>query len=377
MKPMVPTEGAESIPAGPDWTPIAIGVAILLVALGYLVARSVMSAEFRTGLALGLGGLMGKELRTRSRGWRSMVLLTAYLGALTLGVAGFLALITRVGGVISPATGIQVFSALAVGSVLLLAFITPALTVGAVSGERERRTLDLLLVTRASTLGLVGGKLLGALFYTLFLLAASLPAFALVYLFGGVPPLYLGMALAVGAVTALAHASLGLLLSALLRRTIVASVMAYLVVLALVIGMPFVSAVLGLSRTISMGGPSQPQGPPPIYLSLSPLVSISSVMPSGSSTSGVPLVGDVMRLLLGASPYSSVSAVASSYSITRSSYPVLANPITGQMETATTWAAWVYHFLFGGAFSLLCLFLAALALAPVKPWRGWRFRSDE
>ena len=37
-------------------------------------------AEFATGLRLGLRGLVEKELRTRSRGWRPMWLLTGYLG---------------------------------------------------------------------------------------------------------------------------------------------------------------------------------------------------------------------------------------------------------------------------------------------------------
>ena len=34
----------------------------------------------QTGLMLGLRALLGKELRLRSRGWRSMWVLTIYLG---------------------------------------------------------------------------------------------------------------------------------------------------------------------------------------------------------------------------------------------------------------------------------------------------------
>src|SRR6185295_9683946 len=117
----------------------------------------------------------------------------SYLLLLSGGVLGFLYLVRLGMGVIPPTLGSQLFSSLALGAVLLLAFITPALTAGAVSGERERRTLDLLLVTRASPLGLVLGKLAGSLLYVLFLLLAALPAFALVYLYGGVPPRYLAM----------------------------------------------------------------------------------------------------------------------------------------------------------------------------------------
>ncbi len=252
MKPLVPapafpgggaypvTETSSSL----SWILVGIVVVFLLFALVYLFGRGRSSAESRAGLMLGLRGLLSKETRSRSRGWRPVWLLTGYLGMLTLAVSGFLALMGAVGGVVSPMMGTQLFSALAMGAVMLLAFITPALTVGAVSGERERRTLELLLVTRASTLGLAAGKLAGSLFYVLFLLAASLPAFALVYLFGGVPTIYVVMVLAVAVVTALAHASLGLLLSALLRRTIVASVVAYLLVLFVVFGLPFVARVM-------------------------------------------------------------------------------------------------------------------------------------
>lgn len=358
---------AGDIPAS-DWVPILVGLALILGALLFLIARSVTSAEFRAGLTLGLRGLLGKELRSRSRGWRPMWLLTGYLAALTLAIAGLLALMGRAGGTISPTIGTWLFSALAVGSVLLLAFMTPALTVGSVSGERERRTLDLLLVTRASALGLVGGKLLGALFYVLFLLVASLPAFAVVYLFGGVPPLYLLMVVAVAVVTALAHASLGLLLSALVRRTIVATVLAYLMVIGLVFGVPFVSAVIGLA-SMSRSGGAPVLGVPPIYLYASPLVSLTSVLPAAMPGMSI----DLVRVFLGGG-ISQLAVQQATVSMSRTVHVVAFNPITGQSETATTWAPWVYHFLLSGGFTLFCLFTAALALAPVKPWRAWQAR---
>src|SRR5512133_3836877 len=290
MKPVGGEPFALTEPFVMDWMPLGIIVAILLALALYLSVRGRASAEARAGLLLGLRSLVGKEMRSRSRGWRPVLILTGYLGLLTISVAGFLGLVGKVGGVISPTIGTQLFSALAMGSVLLLAFITPALTVGAVSGERERRTLDLLLVTRSSPLGLAAGKLAGSLLYVVYLLAASLPAFALVYLFGGVPALYLGMVLAVAVMTALAHASLGLFLSALLRRTIVASVVAYLLVLFMVFGLPFVSAVAMVSQQARMGV-QQFGGPPPAFMYASPRTSLTSVLPGGSPAMGVPLVG--------------------------------------------------------------------------------------
>jgi ABC-type transport system involved in multi-copper enzyme maturation permease subunit len=362
------------------WIGILGGVLLLLCAGLYLGARGQKPAELAAGVLLGVRGLLAKEFRSRSRGWRPVWLLTGYLAALTLAVAGFLALAVRASGVIVPVLGTWLFSTLAVGSVLLLAFITPALTAGAISGERERRTLDLLLVTRASALGLVSGKLLGALFYILFLLFASLPAFTVVYLFGGVPLRYLAMTLAVAAVTALAHAALGLLCSALLKRTVVASVVAYLLVFVLVLGIPFVAAV---STAASVGRQGQPAGPPPAYVYASPLTSLASVLPGGASGAGVPLLGDLMRVALvsGMVPLATTYTAQGGYVVARPSvamaqsvYVVGRYPPTGQPQTVTTWAPWVYHFLFSAVLTLICMLAAALLVAPVKPWQAWRAR---
>jgi len=354
-------------------------------------------AELGSGLAYGVRGQLGKELRSRSRGWRPVWVLTVYLGLLTLVVAGFLGLSGQASGIISPSLGTSLFSALAVGAVLLLAFITPALTAGAISGERERRTLDLLLVTRASALGLASGKLFGSLFYILFLLVAALPAFALVYLFGGVPPIYVAMVLAVAAVTALAHAALGLLLSAVLKRTLVASVAAYLIVLALVFGLPIAGAVQGASAraeqavAISAAGPAPrppfavgttaPPAdvafPPAPYLYASPLLSLMSMLPGGGSSVGAMVLSGVAGgsyyLSGGPPPPPSAAASLGLHSL----YTTGRDPATGQAEQVRAWAPWVYHFAFSALFTVLCLVGAAVALAPVKPWVAWRARRRQ
>jgi ABC-type transport system involved in multi-copper enzyme maturation permease subunit len=390
--PIAITTGA---PPEIPWVGLLIGVALFLGVVLYLAVRRPHSLKaFAAGLLLGVRSLLAKELRSRSRGWRPMWLLTGYLSALTLAVAGFLALAGQAGGTVSPNLGTSLFSTLAYGTVLLVAFITPALTVGTISGERERRTLDLLLVTQSSALGLVCGKLLGAMFSVLFLLIASLPAFALVYLFGGVPLVYLVLVLAVAAVTALAHAALGLLLSALLKRTALVSVMAYLAVLGLVFGVPVASAVAGAQAGPSLSiyamaaprpmpvpsfmgpfysppgivwtGPpmQQPGKPPPAFAYASPMASLASVLPFG--------MGGVYAGLFGSSVGGEPRPAG--IDITQAVYAVRTDPATGQVETLTTWAPWVYHFMFSGAITLLSLLIAALALAPVKPWRAVRVR---
>lgn len=341
-------------------------------------------SAFAQGFSWGLRGLVAKEVRSRVRGWRSVAILTSYLLALAVGIAGFLVLADRSGLAASPWLGLQLFSALALGAVLLLAFITPSLTANAVSGERERRTLDLMLVTRSSTLGLISGKLAGSLLYVLFLLTASLPAFALVYAFGGIPLQYLLVALAVLAATAVAHASIGLILSTLVRRSIVASVVGYLVVIVVVFGLPFVATVgevtgggPGENMAYAMGGGyasypgyyepgygGAPVGPPPVYSYASPLVAMSSALPVSQVDSGTAVLNELLRLVAGGR--SPVHATGDS--MFRTTYALPADPATGEPQTTEIWAPWVYYVTGSLVLAPISVLLSAAMLTPRKPW---------
>jgi ABC-type transport system involved in multi-copper enzyme maturation permease subunit len=346
-----------------------------------------------SGLALGLRALIGKELRSRSRGLRSMWVLTIYLLLLTLLICGFLQLVGQSGGTTPTRLGTWLFSSLAMGSLFLLAFITPALTAGAISGERERRTLDLLLITRASPLGLVTGKLVGSLAYVVYLVIASLPGFALVYLFGGVPIHYLIMAVAVILTTAVTHAAIGLLLSAVLKRTVLATVGTYFIVLALVLGIPFISLALSIAAMANQGGaypygpgrsysgPGTPDAasgspptvlvPPGAYVLASPIISMASVLPSEMGGSSVPMVGSMVQMAFGGRVGSSggnLPFTHSTYAL--SGYAGFSGYPASSGDSVVAFAPWVYHFVFSWTIVLVCLGLAALAIAPVKPWRA-------
>ncbi|MFZ5827699.1 MAG: ABC transporter permease [Bacillota bacterium] len=326
--------------------------------------------RFWNGLKLGLSGLLSKELRSRSRGWRSVWLLTGYLGALALGAAGFLTLAHQAGQPVRANVGLQFFTVLATGFVVLLALITPALTSGSVSGERERKTLDLLLITQASPFGVIIGKWLGSVFYILFLLIASLPAFALVYLFGGVPLKHLGMVMAVAAVTALTYSALGLLLSAVFKRTGVASLVTYLLVFVLVLGLPFVGLIQRSTAPPDKFGMMTNQTP--IYAHVSPLGAVSSVLP-GSTMGGGGIVQEILSRTLRMGYYGGPAApVATSPAKVRVVNRV--DPQTGQPEFKETWAPWVYYFGISGVATLLSILLATFAISPVKFWQAWRVR---
>lgn len=68
----------------------------------------------------------------------------------------------------------------------MILLITPAMTAGSIAGERERQTLDMLLVTNTGSLRIVAGKLLESLGYVALLLVAALPTMCLTLITGGV-----------------------------------------------------------------------------------------------------------------------------------------------------------------------------------------------
>ena len=194
------------------------------------------------------------------RGRRAFVILTIYL-LLLGGFAWMIELIlernassgfgssTYAGASI----GQGIFAALLMLETLQVAFLAPAATAGAISLEREKRTLELLVVTPISSIAIVLGKLLSALVYVWLLIAASIPLTAVVFVFGGVAPDDVLRGYIVLVVTALGLGSFGLFCSSLVKRTQAATAITIFGVLVISIGSVFVLAFWGAMTTHDSG----------------------------------------------------------------------------------------------------------------------------
>ena len=68
---------------------------------------------------------------------------------------------------------------------LLVLFFVPALTAGAIAGERERQTLATLQVTMLRTRAILIGKVVSALVFLVLMIVAALPVLSVAYLLGG------------------------------------------------------------------------------------------------------------------------------------------------------------------------------------------------
>ena len=242
----------------------------------------------------GVAAVGVKELRGRMRGKRAFVILTVHL--LVLG--GFAWIVEDLQarsyaypgasmGYASASIGQGVFTALLLLQTALVVLLAPAATAGAISLEREKQTFDMLAATPLSPLAIVVGKLFSALVYVFILILASVPLSALVFVFGGVAPDDVIRGYAVLVVTAIGFGSLGIFFSALARRTQAATMLSFLAVIVIVVGITFAWAVTyaatmanwqtGAARDAS-GVAQQPAPPPESLLWLNPYFAQADVL---------------------------------------------------------------------------------------------------
>jgi ABC-2 type transport system permease protein len=251
-----------------------------------------------------LNPLIVKDGLSRMRSWRAPAAIGAYLGLLglfaTLVLSLQLATVPRAWGYAQ--VGSVVFTALALVQLALVCLYTPAVAAGAISGERERQTLDVLLVSCASSFSIVWGKLVASVAFVVVLILAALPIFATVFLFGGIDASQFAIVQLLTMTTALATAAVSLFLSSLLRRTLAATVLAYALTFAATAGGWLVGTILNQiasAPSVPRGAPS-PAGPSAAYplLYLNPIHAMTSALQGGAA---IPLgrAGQLFFLLAG------------------------------------------------------------------------------
>ncbi len=193
-------------------------------------------------LGLAQNPIMIKELRSRMRGSRAFVVLTVYL----LFMVSLIALIyvpitlsvrSRSGPDLAD-VGKFVFAMIVLVQIFLVVFMAPAFTAGAISGEKQNQSYDLLRTTLLTPRQLVTGKILSALGYVFLLIFASVPLQSMAFLLGGIALPELLIAQLLVFVSAVAYALIGLYFSTVMRTTIGSTVATYAAALFLLVGIP-------------------------------------------------------------------------------------------------------------------------------------------
>jgi ABC-type transport system involved in multi-copper enzyme maturation permease subunit len=187
--------------------------------------------------------VLTRELLVTLRSPRAFVLQMMYVCALGALVYFYWPAGEQGGHQVSPGVAKRLFDIFFLGQFFLVALMAPTFASGSITGEKERKTYELLLASPLRPNTILVGKLLSSLSYLVVLIVSSLPLMILCYLLGGlllseISRGYLVLILAAGTFGLLSVAC-----SSYFRRTSSALVVSYLVIL------PLAVACVVLTRT--------------------------------------------------------------------------------------------------------------------------------
>ena len=221
---------------------------------------------------LGVNPIIIKELRSRMRGPRAFITLTVILlliGGLMYAMMQIILSTSRYTNILSPVVGQSLFAALAYLELFMICAITPAVTAGAISSEKEKQTYEMLMATPLSPTRILWGKLVSAMSFIFLLLFAAVPLASVVFIFGGVAPVDMIRTLLVLLVIAVTLGFLGLFMSSLFGRTGWATVASFITVIILTVGPIFIAVLVGVI---------QEHEPPRWLLAPSPVSALAAVL---------------------------------------------------------------------------------------------------
>ncbi|OCA85473.1 ABC transporter permease [Bacillus sp. FJAT-27225] len=222
-----------------------------------------------------LNPVMNKEFKLRFRSFKSFLGLMFYLLALCLVTIGYIFIQSQAFGsnLFRPDQSRIMFMVLSFIQLGLILFITPGLTAGVISGEREKQTLNILLTTTQTSTGIIIGKLISSVSFLLLMIIGSMPIYSIVFLFGGISPLQVLLVLGYYIFLILVFGSIGVLFSTLIRKTIVSMISTYGVTLFMAAGTAFLFLIS--IQYNSMSGGTTPV--PYFFAMLNPFITMLGI----------------------------------------------------------------------------------------------------
>jgi ABC-type transport system involved in multi-copper enzyme maturation permease subunit len=189
--------------------------------------------------------VLQRELVVNLRMARAFVLLLFYLGI--LGLVVVLAWPQeRQLDLTNPEAARRLVNLVFLGQYLLASLMAPSFAAGAIAGEKERKSYEMLLASPLRPGAIVLGKLLASLAHLLLLIVASLPIVMLCLPLGGVS-LYEALAAYLGLIlSVITFGMISLAASSYFHRTSASLVVSYLLILPL--------AILGISVWLALAG---------------------------------------------------------------------------------------------------------------------------
>ena len=191
-----------------------------------------------------LNPILAFSATRRMRSFRTLLVVAAYLAVMLCVV--FL----MMGGLFGSQVtiyklrkSVDCYNILMIVQFALIVLIAPAMTSGAIAGERERQTLELLLVTNTRSFRIVTGKALESFAMLALLIVSGFPVMCLTMMAGAVTLLQILEGELFLLAIAFAAVCVGVFASSLARSSMTGGIISYLIIfgIAIVTSMPLLS----------------------------------------------------------------------------------------------------------------------------------------
>lgn len=181
--------------------------------------------------------VLRKEIKTSMRSWKIFLAIGLYLllmfGAVFMFIYFTQLSITTYSFNFEDASVFYILmSLLQLGFIM---FISPALTSGSISGEREKQTLDIMLLTKMNPISIIIGKLLSSLGIVIIMIITSFPIFSIVLNYCGISIINLLTIFGFFILISCTMGSIGIFFSTIFKKTSIATVASYIFIFVICI----------------------------------------------------------------------------------------------------------------------------------------------
>lgn len=191
-----------------------------------------------------------KDMMVRAK--RSNMAVLIFISNIILSIVSLSILIAINGSLAaysSPASGLLpwFFIGVIIAESALVCLVLPSATATAISGERERQTLDVLLTTNMTPFEIIIGKYLSCLMYVALLLISTLPMVSIVFVYGSISFLQILALYGSILVVAMYLASFGIFFSTVCKKSSSATIMSFLTIGLMIFGTIILVAICAVA----------------------------------------------------------------------------------------------------------------------------------
>lgn len=177
-----------------------------------------------------------REIKQTFRKPRIFWIFMVYLFALSAIAFYIFGMISNISGDYDPGAATAVYFVILGMQMFIMTFTVPIITASAITGEKERQTFDLLIITKTSMHDIIVGKLLSSLMIIAIMVALSLPIYAVIFYYGGVSVIQFIFNIIYLMSYVAMIGSLGILFSTIMKKSTAASTATISFIFATVIG---------------------------------------------------------------------------------------------------------------------------------------------